>query len=198
MAARQRGFTCPQSDCQRPNQPLLQHPYTANTALIEEFPVVREVRRVSDGQLLRKGIQYAYEGLSVGSRFCPITREVDVNASPAQLPIQVPERQKIVGSIQDMNRLALVGDRLDHVQLIEKPPAGRNFRQMLCLVNHDCRRPTKPEGLLEAIAVLASGWLRPRWSPREESGLQILLILNEGFAHLQQQPFEVIPPGETA
>src|SRR5262249_45026499 len=83
ITARQRGFTGPQRHRQRSNQPLLQQPDTANTALVEEFPVIRQLRWLRYGQLLSKGMQYAHKGLSIGRTFRAVAGEVDVNASPA-------------------------------------------------------------------------------------------------------------------
>jgi hypothetical protein len=68
---------------------------------------------------------------------------VDVNTSSAQLTVQVPKRQEVVGTIQDVNRLRLVGDGFDYVQLVEQPPAGGDFSQMLRFVDHDRCRAAK-------------------------------------------------------
>jgi hypothetical protein len=103
---------------------------------------------------------------------------VDIDASPAQLPVQVPECQEIVSAIQDMNRLGQVGDGLDYIQLIEELPPGSDFCQMLRFVDHHCSRPAKPEGLLDTISVFASGWVRPRRRSHDDTRLEILLVLD--------------------
>ncbi len=123
---------------------------------------------------------------------------MNVNASPTQLSIQVSKRQEIVRSIQDMNRLGLVGDGLDYIQLIENPPPGCDFCQMLRFINHDCCWPAKPQGLFNAISVLSSSWLRPHRTSHHESCLQILLVFDERLVHLQKQPLEMVSPGKTA
>lgn len=167
-AARQRGRPAAQRSGQRPDQPLLQHPHAANAPLVEEFPVGGEVRRFRQRQLLRKGTQYADEGLPIIGEIGAIARKVDINAPAAQLAIQVPERQKVIGAVQDVNRLSPVRDGFDYVQLVEQPPAGGDFGQMLRFVDHDRRRATKTKGLFQGVPVIAGGRFRPRRRPQAE------------------------------
>ena len=115
----------------QPNQPpAILNPQSSRAAFesFKEDKYVVSIYSIPEWKLLVEAADDVDKRLAVIRIIRSITPEVNINAPPAQLSIQIPERQKVVGAIKDVNRLSPVGDGLDDVQLIQQPPAGGDFR----------------------------------------------------------------------
>ena len=55
-----------------------------------------------------------------------------------------------------MDSFGLVGNRLDHVQLVKKASARANLSKVLGLIDHNGDWPAMADGLLHRIAIFGS------------------------------------------
>ncbi len=122
------GFSQPLATTSRrhrscPQQPFLQDANTSKAPLVQKFPVAHQVWPVLKGKLLLERADDIDKGLAIFRIFGTVACKVNVHASSAELAIQISEREQVVGTKQHMHRFRLVGDRFDHVQLIEKAAA---------------------------------------------------------------------------
>src|SRR5271157_4134404 len=106
---------------------------------------------------LFEGLYDIDEHLPVFRIFGSVAGEMNINASPAELRIEVSECKQLVGSKQNVYGLRLVGDGLDYVQLIEEAAARRNLAEMLGLIDHHRHRLAIPDGLFYGKAVFSTG-----------------------------------------
>jgi hypothetical protein len=71
----------------RPHKPLLQYANATKTPLVQKFPIDYEVRCSGKREFLFEGLHCIDEDLPVFRDFRVITTEVNIDASPAQLPV---------------------------------------------------------------------------------------------------------------
>jgi hypothetical protein len=71
----------------RPHKPLLQDANATKTPLVKILPIAYEVRCIGKREFLFEGLHCIDEDLSVFQDFRVIASEVNIDASPAQLPV---------------------------------------------------------------------------------------------------------------
>lgn len=96
----------------------------------------------------------------------------------------------------------MVGNRLDHIKLIDEAPAGTHLSQMLGFIDEHGRRSAVSYRPFNRILIIRSGCSRAaltlRWQlpacPWPSSSVE--LVFNQRFPHCIEKPFEMIPPIE--
>jgi hypothetical protein len=75
----------------RTHEPLLQDANATKTPLEQILPIAYEVRCIGKRKFFFEGLHSINEDLPIFREFRVIASEVNIDASPAQLPVQVPE-----------------------------------------------------------------------------------------------------------
>src|SRR5262245_63794641 len=100
----------------RAHEPLLENTHAPDRALIEKFPYGHKVRlRFVEWKLLLEGEENTLKYLPVGGGIGLIPLEMQVNAATAQLGAEIPKRQQLICSQQNVHGLGSIGYRLDDV-----------------------------------------------------------------------------------
>ena len=63
-----------------------------------------------------------------------IARKVNIYTPAAQLCAEVAKCKKLIGAQQHVDRPGTIGNRLNHVQLVGKPPPGSHSCEVLSLI----------------------------------------------------------------
>src|SRR3984893_14792322 len=80
-----------------------------------------------------------------------ITRKVNIDAPAAQLPAEIADPEQIVGAAQDMDGIAAVGERFQHIELIFEAAARSKGEEMLRFVNQNRARTPITESLFDSV-----------------------------------------------
>src|ERR1700690_3419718 len=168
----------PRRYCRSAHKPFLQNPDAPEAPLIQELPIGYQIRRALEWKGLFEGLYDIDERLAVFPIFGSGAREMNINASPAELRIEISECKQLVGSKQNVYGLRLVGDGLNYVQLIEETAARRNLAEMLGLIDHHRHGLAIPDGLLHGKTVFST--YCPRWwhEPHDRTSLSIQLVVD--------------------
>src|SRR5271166_2552252 len=147
---------------------------------------------------LFEGLYDIDEHLPVFRIFGSVAGEMNINASPAELRIEVSKCKQFVSPKQHVYGLRLVGDGLDYVQLIEEAAARRNLAEMLGLIDHHRHRLAVPDGLLHGETVFSTDC--PRWwhEPHDRTSLSIQFVVDQRLVKLMEKAFVVIAPIKTS
>ena len=76
----------------RPHQPFLQDADATEAPLVQEFPIAHEVWPVLKGKLFLEGSDNIDKGLAIFRIFGTVACQVNVDASSAELTVQISER----------------------------------------------------------------------------------------------------------
>ena len=103
----------PRRYCRSAHKPFLQNPDAPEAPLIQELPIGHQIRRALEWKGFFEGLYDIDERLPVFRIFGSVAREMNIDASPAELRIEISECKQLVGSKQNVYGLRLVGDGLD-------------------------------------------------------------------------------------
>src|SRR5438128_11742823 len=101
-----------------------------------------------------------------------------------------------------MHSAGQIGDRFDHIQLIQELASRTHLGKVLSFVDQDRQGAPVAQGLLNGVSIF--GALSLRIEARVEFVLFISwgclrkLVPYEGLLHSQKNPLELIPPIEIA
>jgi hypothetical protein len=181
-----------------PHKPSLQNPDASETSLIQKLPISYQIRRAFEWKGLFEGLHDIDEHLPIFRIFSPVPGQMNINASPAELRVEVSERKQFVGPKQNVHSLRLVGDGLDHVQLIEQAAARWNLAEMLGLIDHHRQRLAIPDGLLYGKTVFSANCPRRWHEPHDRTSVSIQFVVDQRLVKLAEKAFVVIAPIKTS
>ena len=128
---------------------------------------------------------------------------MNIDTPTAQLRAQVAKSKQFICADQNVNGVGAIGQGLDDVQLVRKPPAGTHSGQMLRFVNQYCHWTSKGKRPLHSVVVFGSDGPGARHEPHrfvpDMDGYRCVdLVVDQGFVHLKQKASKVIAPTEAA
>src|SRR6266566_4858826 len=101
-----------------------------------------------------------------------------------------------------MHSAGQIGDRFDHIQLIQELASRSHLGKVLSLIDQDRQGAPVTQGLLDGVSIFSALDLRIEasvqfvvFTPSDWPGK---LVPYQGLLHLQQNPLELIPPIEIA
>ena len=100
------------------DEPIFQNADTTDAALVKVLPKLDQVRWVWQRHLLSERLKNLRERLAVCGLRHIVAREMEIDASPAQLAAEVSDAKQFVGAAQHVDGVGAVGQGLQDVQLI--------------------------------------------------------------------------------
>jgi hypothetical protein len=93
-----------------------------------------QIRRLGQRQMELKAVDDAAEDLQL-LRSSAVSRKMQVQAAPTQLPAQIAQRLQFIGPDQNHERLGLLRQELQTIHLILELAARTDFGEMLSFVD---------------------------------------------------------------